>query len=33
MSTREVTSIDGDLKLNRALWQLGSEMAKLKAAA
>lgn len=33
MSTREVKSIDGDLKLNRALWQLASEMAKLKAAA
>ena len=33
MSTREVKSIDGDLKLNRALWQLASEMAKLKPAA
>ena len=33
MSTRGVNSIDGDLKLNRALWQLASEMAKLKAAA
>ena len=32
MSTREVKSIDGDLKLNRSLWKLASEMAKLKAA-
>jgi hypothetical protein len=31
--TREVKSIDGDLKLNRALWLLASEMAKLKQAA
>jgi hypothetical protein len=31
-STRPVQSIDTDLKLNRALWRLASEMAKLKAA-
>lgn len=31
--TREIKSIDGDVKLNRALWQLGEEMAKLKQAA
>jgi hypothetical protein len=30
--TREVRSIDTDLRLNRALWRLASEMAKLKAA-
>lgn len=28
---REVKSIDGDVKLNRALWRLADEMAKLKA--
>jgi hypothetical protein len=33
VSTREVKGIDGDLKLNRALWTLGAEMAKLKQAA
>jgi Domain of unknown function (DUF932) len=34
MSTmRPVQSIDGDVKLNRALWRLGEEMARLKAAA
>src|SRR6266576_2327610 len=29
-TTREVRGIDGDIKLNRALWMLASEMAKLK---
>jgi hypothetical protein len=33
MSTREIKSIDGDLKLNRELWRLASKMAELKAAA
>lgn len=28
--TRPVTGIDGDVKLNRALWKLADEMAKLK---
>lgn len=31
-TTREVKGIDQDVKLNRALWLLGEEMAKLKAA-
>jgi hypothetical protein len=31
MSTREVKGIDADIKLNRALWTVASEMAKLKA--
>ncbi len=30
---RPVTSIDGDVNLNRALWSLGQEMARLKSAA
>jgi len=30
--TREVKSIDGNLKLNQALWTLAEEMAKLKTA-
>lgn len=30
-STRPVRSVDGDVKLNRALWVLAEEMAKLKA--
>lgn len=30
--TRPVRSVDGDVKLNRALWVLAEEMAKLKAA-
>jgi hypothetical protein len=29
--TREVTGIDQDVKLNRALWTLAEEMRKLKA--
>ena len=29
--TREVTGIDGDIKLNQALWKLAEEFAKLKA--
>lgn len=33
MSTRAVTGIDQDVKLNRALWTLADEMRKLKAAA
>lgn len=32
-STREVKGIDQDVKLNRALWLLGEQMAKFKAAA
>ena len=28
--TREVTGIDGDIKLNQALWKLAEEFAKLK---
>lgn len=32
MHTREVKGIDGDLKLNKALWTLAAEMAKLKGA-
>lgn len=28
--TREVTGIDGDIRLNQALWRLAEEMAKLK---
>jgi hypothetical protein len=32
MSTREVRGIDGDVKLNKALWQLAERMAELKAA-
>lgn len=31
VTTREVRAIDGDVKLNRALWQLADSMAKLKA--
>jgi hypothetical protein len=31
MSTREVRGIDGDVKLNKALWQLAERMAELKA--
>ena len=30
--TRPVQSADGDLKLNRALWHLANEFAKLKGA-
>lgn len=30
VSTREVRGIDQDVRLNRALWQLGEHMAKLK---
>ena len=30
MSTREVKSIDGDVKLNKALWQLAEGMANLR---
>lgn len=33
MHTRPVRSVDGDVKLNRALWLLTEEMAKLKVAA
>jgi len=33
MSTREVTAIDGNVKLNRALWTLAERMAEIKAAA
>jgi len=29
--TREVTGIDGDIKLNQALWKMAEEFAKLKA--
>ncbi|MGK0707050.1 DUF932 domain-containing protein [Yokenella regensburgei] len=29
--TREVTGIDGDIKLNQALWKMAEEIAKLKA--
>lgn len=29
--TRPVNSVDGNLTINRALWQLADEMAKLKA--
>lgn len=32
-STRPVTGIDQDIKINKALWLLGEEMAKLKRAA
>lgn len=32
MTTREVRNIDGDVKLNRALWMLSERMAALKAA-
>lgn len=32
-TVRPVAAIDGNVKLNRALWSLGEEMAKLKAAA
>lgn len=32
ISTREVRGIDGDIKLNKALWQLGAKMAELKLA-
>jgi hypothetical protein len=32
-STRSVRSVDGDVRLNRALWTLAEEMAKLKTAA
>lgn len=31
MTTRPVEGIDGNVKLNRALWMLGQEMARLKA--
>lgn len=31
--TRPVRSVDGDVKLNRALWTLAEEMAKIKGAA
>ena len=31
VSTREVRGIDGDVKLNKALWQLAERMAELKA--
>ena len=33
VTTREVKSIDGDVKLNKALWTLAEEMAKLKGVA
>lgn len=33
VTTREVRNIDGDVKLNRALWLLSQRMAELKAAA
>lgn len=33
VSTRQVKGIDQDVKLNRALWQLGERMVELKAAA
>lgn len=33
MTTREVRGIDGDVKLNRAMWLLSHRMAELKAAA
>lgn len=33
MSTREVSAIDGNVKLNRALWTLAERMAELKASA
>lgn len=33
MTTREVKAIDGQTSLNRALWRLGDEMARLKRAA
>jgi hypothetical protein len=29
--TREVTGIDGDIKLNQVLWKMAEEFAKLKA--
>lgn len=32
VTTREVRNIDGDVKLNRALWMLSQKMAELKAA-
>ncbi|MET3615831.1 hypothetical protein ABID16_004178 [Rhizobium aquaticum] len=32
MTSRPVTGIDQDIKLNKALWLLGAEMAKLKGA-
>lgn len=32
-STRPVRSVDGDVRLNRALWTLAEEMAKIKSAA
>ena len=32
-STRPVRSVDGDVRLNRALWTLAAEMAKIKSAA
>jgi len=32
MKSRAVTGIDQDIKLNKALWLLGAEMAKLKGA-
>lgn len=33
LRTRPVKSIDGDVKLNKALWTLAEELAKAKAAA
>jgi hypothetical protein len=33
VSTRQIKGIDQDVKINRALWVLGEEMAKLKATA
>ena len=33
ITSREVTGIDQDVKLNRALWMLGERMAALKSAA
>lgn len=32
VTSREVTGIDGDVRLNRALWQLTERMAELKGA-
>jgi hypothetical protein len=29
--TREIKSVDGDIRLNKALWTLADEMAKIKA--
>jgi hypothetical protein len=30
VTSREVTGIDGDVRLNRALWQLAERMAQIK---